>query len=353
MIPKVTSQWILESAIGSKGLKLVHNVSIPQLAEHDVLMKVHAVALNSRDNQIANGKYMFKSKGAVIPCSDCAGEIKAVGSKVSRFQPGSRAASTFHPRWHYGRLSSRDQLSQLGVLEDGVLKQYAVFHEDSLVALPGNVNFLEGCTLPGAAVTAWSALFGSNRPCKPGDIVLIQGSGGVSLFACQFAHAAGATVIATTGALGGEREQRLRALGAKEVVSYRDPKWGSKVKNLTPSGRGVDFIIETSGAGDQDARCLAVGGQIAAIGGNGASGGNVFDMRAIVGEVRKITVGNREQFEEMNRAIEGCKIRPVVDEKTFGWTEARAAFDYAESGKMWGKVVIRVADGNDAIQGKL
>lgn len=296
---------------------------------------------------------MFKARTPIIPCSDCAGEIKATGSKVTRFRTGSRVASTFHPRWHAGRLSTQSQLSQLGALEDGVLKQYAVFHEDALVPLPASLSFEEGATLPGAAVTAWSALFGGSRGCKPGDVVLTQGSGGVSLFACQFARAAGATVLATTGELGGERERRLRALGAKDVVSYRGNDWGKKVKSLTLGGRGVDFIIETSGAGEQDARCLAIGGQIAAIGGNGASGGNVFDMRGTIGEVRKITVGNREQFEEMNRAIEACGIHPVVDEKAFSYADVREAFDYAESGKMWGKVVIRVSEEKNPTMEKL
>ena len=287
---------------------------------------------------------MISPKTPVVPCTDCAGTITAIGSKVTRFQNGSRAASTFHPRWHSGRPSSRQQLSQIGSLEDGVLKQYAVFHEDALVPLPRNLSFREGSTLPCAALTAWNGLFGGSRWCKPGDIVLVQGSGGVSLFACQFAKAAGASVIATTGELGGEREKTLRALGAKEVVSYRDQSWGQKVRSLTPDARGVDFIIETSGAGDQDARCLAIGGQIAAIGGSGASGGNVFDMRATFGELRRITVGSRQHFEEMNRAIEGCDIHPVVDEKAFGFEEAREALEYAGSGKMWGKVVIQVDD---------
>jgi NADPH:quinone reductase-like Zn-dependent oxidoreductase len=266
-----------------------------------------------------------------------------VGSLVRRFQIGSRCAATFHRNWLSGRLTSPSQLSGIGAYEDGVLRQYIVLHEDELVELPSNLSFIEASTLPCAAVTAWHALFYGSRSCKPGDVVLVQGSGSVSLFACQFARVAGATVIATTGKLGGEREDSLEKLGASTVLSYRDEDWGSKVKAAS-GGRGVDFIVEVSGSADQDAKALALNGHIAVIGGLGAGGQSTFDMKVTLGEVRRIFTGSREQFEDMCRAIEANDIRPIVDAKIWRFEEARQAFDHAASGSMWGKVVIQVAD---------
>lgn len=224
-----------------------------------------------------------------------------------------------------------------------MLRQYAVFHEDELVAIPSNYSFVQASTLPCAALTAWNALFCGSVGLKPGDVVLTQGSGGVSLFAIQFARAAGATVISTTGQLGGEREAHLRRLGAKVVLSYRDSDWGKQAKAAT-GGRGVDFIVEVSGAAEQSAAALRIGGQIAVIGGAGGSGGSAFDMRITMGELRRVAVGNRDQFEDMNRAIEANGIEPVVDKTVWRFEQAKEAFEYAQSGKMTGKVIVQIAD---------
>ncbi|KAF8857604.1 NAD(P)-binding protein [Acephala macrosclerotiorum] len=337
--PTTTSQWILESFTGSSGLKLQQNVPLPAIGPYDVVLKVYAASINSRDNQITKAKPTLP----VVPLSDCAGTIIATGASVTRFQPGSRVAATFHRKWLSGRLTSLSETSQLGAKQDGVLRQYIVLHEDELVAIPSGLSFVEASTLPCAALTAWNALFCGSRSCKPGDVVLVQGSGGVSLFAIQFARAVGATVIATTGQLGGEREEKLKALGASTVLSYRDEDWGYQAKAAT-GGRGVDFIIEMSGSGNQDAKAIAFNGQIAVIGGLGGGGSAMFDMRVTLAELRRIFTGSREQFEEMNRAIEGNGIRPVVDSKVWGFEEAREAFDHAALGKMWGKVVIKVAN---------
>jgi NADPH:quinone reductase-like Zn-dependent oxidoreductase len=170
----------------------------------------------------------------------------------------------------------------------------------------------------------------------------VQGSGGVSLFALQFARMAGATVIATTGELGGDREAKLRELGAKTVLSYRDADWGKQAKEAT-GGRGVDFIVEVSGAAEQSAVALRLGGQIAIVGGLSASGGSLFDMRKTLGELRRIFTGSREDFENMNRAIEANGIEPIVDSKVWKFEQAKEALEYAAGGKMFGKVVIQVA----------
>ncbi|KUJ23453.1 NAD(P)-binding protein [Mollisia scopiformis] len=341
--PSTTSQWILESFTGPPGLRLQHDIPLPALGPNDVVLKVRAASLNSRDNQITLNKYVSEPVLPVVPLSDCAGTIIATGKSVKRFQVGSRCAATFHRKWLFGRLTSPSQTSKLGSDEDGVLRRYIILNEEDLVEIPSSLSFAEASTLPCAALTAWNALFCGSRPCKPGDAVLVQGSGGVSLFACQFARAVGATIIATTGELGGEREEKLKALGASKVLSYRDKDWGSQVRAAT-GGRGVDFIIEVSGSGDQDAKAIALNGQIAVIGGLGGGGSAIFDMRVTMAELRRIFTGSREQFEDMNRAIEVNKIGPIVDSKVWRFEDAREAFDHAASGKMWGEVVINMAD---------
>jgi NADPH:quinone reductase-like Zn-dependent oxidoreductase len=290
---------------------------------------------------------MWKISPPVVPASDCAGVVIDMGVSVKRVSLGSRCAATFHRGWLAGRLISQSQASSIGAGDDGVLRQYIVLSEEEVVEIPASLDFVAASTLPCAALTAWNALFCGSRSCRPGDNVLVQGSGGVSLFACQFARAVGATVIATTGELGGEREQKLKELGASFVVSYREADWGSQVKSLT-GGHGADIIVEVSGSGEQDAKALSLNGQIAVIGGLGAGGSSTFDMRVTLGELRRIMVGSREQFEDMNRATEAQGIRPVVDSKTWTFDEVREAYKHAATGKMWGKVVINVAEDRTA-----
>lgn len=287
---------------------------------------------------------MWGVKTPVTPCTDCSGIIIATGNKVTRFALGDRVAATFHRGWLFGRAfpSSVAQFSQAGAHEHGVLTRHAIFSQEHLVAVPDYLSFEEASTLPCAGLTAWSSLFGGSETLKPGNVVLIQGSGGVSLFAAQFARVAGARVIATTSKPDSDRGQRLLALGVSDVVSYMDAGWGQQVKRLT-RGRGVDFIVETSGSGHEDRDAIAVGGHIAVVGGEGASGKNSFDMRTTLANVRKVTVGSRELFEEMMRAMETCEIRPVLDSKIFTFAEAEAAFRYAAQGSNWGKIVIKIA----------
>jgi NADPH:quinone reductase-like Zn-dependent oxidoreductase len=280
---------------------------------------------------------MWKISLPVVPASDCAGVVIDMGVSVKRVSLGSRCAATFHRGWLAGRLISQSQASSIGAGDDGVLRQYIVLSEEEVVEIPASLDFVAASTLPCAALTAWNALFCGSRSCRPGDNVLVQGSGGVSLFACQFARAAGATVIATTGELGGEREQKLKELGASFVVSYREADWSSQVKSLT-GGHSADIIVEVSGSGEQDAKALSLNGQIAVIGGLGAGGSSTFDMRVTLGELRRIMVGSREQFEDMNRAIEAQGIRPVVDSKTWTFDEVREAYKHAATGKMWGRL---------------
>jgi NADPH:quinone reductase-like Zn-dependent oxidoreductase len=293
------------------------------------------------------GTYLTPPKTPVIPFTDAAGEIIAVGSGVSQFEPGARCISTFHPRWLSGYVaSSMSQLTNIGATSDGVIRQYIVFNEDALVPVPTHLSYEEAATLPCAGVTAWSALFGGRRGIRPGDCVLVQGSGGVSLFALMFAKAAGAFVIATTRELGGKREKKLKELGADVVLSYRDDDWGTQAKNASPARRGADFIVETSGAGQQNSKALAMGGSIAAVGGgNGGGGSSMLNVREFgPTDIRRLTVGSREQFEEMNRAMEVNALRPVVDQKFWRFRELKEMLDYARTGKVWGKVVVTVCE---------
>jgi NADPH:quinone reductase-like Zn-dependent oxidoreductase len=285
---------------------------------------------------------MWGYKPGIVPTSDCAGSVLAVGGAVTRVTIGSRIAAIFHRKWLKGELTSIADASQIGAHSDGVLRQYAVFSEEELVLIPSHLSFTEASTLPCAAVTAWNSLFCGRNSVKPGDVLLTQGSGGVSLFAIQFAKAAGATVIATTGKLGSERETLLRQVGANIVLSYRDSDWGEQAKVAT-DGRGVDFLLELSGAAAQSAAAIRVGGEIIVIGGSEGSGGSLFDMRLVLGELRRVAVGSREQFESMNRAITACSLRPVVDKASWSFEQAREALQHAESGKVAGKIVIKIA----------
>ncbi|KAF2663397.1 GroES-like protein [Microthyrium microscopicum] len=343
--PTKTSQWVIDSCTGTSGLQLQHDIPLPSIGQHDVLVKIHAASLNARDIQILANKYMWGVTTPVVPLTDCAGQVLSIGSSVTRFKAGDRCASTFHSKWISGNMKSLAQVSQVGAHTDGVLRHYAVFNEEELVKIPSHLSYEEASTLPCAAVTAWNALFGGSTPCKPGDVVLTQGSGGVSLFANQFARAAGAKVIATTGELGGEREAVLEELGATTVLSYRDSDWGIKAKEAT-GGRGVDIVVEVSGAGEQSAKAIRLGAQIIVIGGSSGSGPSMFDMRSTMGEVRRITVGSRDMFEDMNRAIDVNGIKPVLDPKIWGFNEVKKAYEYAETGNHKGKVVIRIVEGS-------
>jgi NADPH:quinone reductase-like Zn-dependent oxidoreductase len=226
-----------------------------------------------------------------------------------------------------------------------MLTEFAVVSEEAIVHIPAHLSFEEAATLPCAAVTAWNALTGA-RPPLPGETVLTLGSGGVSLFALQFAKLAGARVIATTSSY--EKAARLKALGADEVINYQvTPDWEVAVRELT-RGLGVDHIVEVGGAGTlgKSLKSAAADGQIAVVGGL-ANQVSTVDMRAISSSVvtmRRIAVGSRAQFVAMNRAVAASRLRPVID-RVFPFADALAAFRYYEAGRYFGKVVISQGHG--------
>ncbi len=313
----------------------------PEPGPGEVVVRVRAMSLNRRDLSIVRGIYPLPARPDVIPLSDGAGEIVAVGSGVRRFALGDRVASTYFPRWRDGRLDA-DVVDQPGCTLDGLLAEYAAFDEQALVRIPPHLSFAEAATLPCAALTAWSAVT-EGRPVLPGETVLTLGTGGVALFALQFAKAGGARVIATTSSEA--KAGRLRALGADEVVNYRAmPDWDRAVRALT-AGRGVDKIVETGGADtlERSLRVGAYGSEIALVTAVGLRRTTVeIDGPLLAGSLvtlRRLFVGSRAAFEAMNRALDLHRIRPVID-RAFAFSEAKEAYRYFAEGTHMGKVVI-------------
>jgi alcohol dehydrogenase len=313
----------------------------PRPGLREVLMRVRASALNYRDLMVLKGGGRGPTKLGVIPLSDGAGEAAAIGDGVTRVKVGDRIAGCFHPRWFGGPIRTEYLTDRLGANLDGVLAEYAVLSEEALVHVPSHISFEEAATLPCAAVTAWVALTGHRR-VTAGDTVLIQGSGGVSVFALQFARVLGAQVIATTSTA--VKAERLKALGAAEVINYTEtPNWDEKARELT-GGRGVDRVVEIGGPGTiaMSLKALAVGGHVSLIGASLSSSGTGLDPLLLTGRgitLGSISVGSRTHFEAMNRAIEMHRLRPVID-RTFPFAEAKEAYRYFEGRRHFGKVVI-------------
>lgn len=313
----------------------------PQPQRGEVLVRVHAVSLNFRDLAIMRGRYPRKAVPGLIPTSDAAGEIVAVGEGVTAFNAGDRVMGAFHPRWFGGEMPSTIQTDSYGAENDGWLCELKAVSQEAVVKLPDRLSYEEGCALPCAGLTAWTAL-GGQTPIRAGHTVLVQGSGGVSVFALQLARAVGATVVATTSSIA--KAQQLKALGASEVVNYRDdPEWARSVHKLT-GGRGVDRVVEVGGPGTigQSLRAVAVGGEIASIGflSTDNPGIDFFALKASGANFRNITVGDRAGLLELSRAVEASGLKPVID-RVFAFDEAREAFSHLESGTHFGKVVIR------------
>lgn len=315
----------------------------PSPGPGQVLVKVRAASLNYRDLLVAKGLYSKNLPLPLIPLSDGAGEVVEVGPGVTRVQPGVRVAGIFMQDWPSGEITEAAAKSALGGAIDGVLAEYVVLREGGVVPIPDHLTFEEGATLPCAGVTAWHALFGEGEGLAPGETVLVQGTGGVSLFALQFARLAGARVIATSSS--DEKLERVLALGASDGINYKTtPKWDARALELT-GGRGIDHVVEVGGAGTlpMSLRAVCMGGRISLIGVLTGGAGDVALFPALMKNVRiqGIYVGPRSMFEAMNRAIVQHRLRPVVDH-VFSFEEAPAALRHLESGAHFGKVVIRV-----------
>jgi NADPH:quinone reductase-like Zn-dependent oxidoreductase len=327
---------------GIEALARVERPDPPKPAHRQVLVRVRACALNFRDLGIARGSYRMPVRDNVIPLSDGAGEVVEVGPGVTRCRAGDRVAGNFFQRWPGGEPAPDVHASALGGGIDGMLAEYALLEEDGVVIIPQHLSLEEGATLPCAAVTVWHAMI-EHAKLKAGDTVLLQGTGGVSIFGLQFARAMGIAAIITSSS--DEKLKRARALGAAHGINYKtNPDWEKAAVEFS-GGRGVDHVVEVGGAATltRSFGAIRVGGKITLIGGlsGGASElnpGLIFARRA---NVQGISVGSTQMFMAMNRAIAVNGIKPVID-KIFGFDEAQAAYRHMASGAHFGKIVIKV-----------
>jgi NADPH:quinone reductase-like Zn-dependent oxidoreductase len=331
----------LPQATGIDALTTIE-LPVPKPAHRQVLVKVAACSLNFRDLAIVLGRYRVPVKPDLIPLSDGAGEVVEVGPDVARVKVGDRVASCFFQRWPGGLPAGDTQSSALGGSLDGMLAEYVLLEEEGVVKLPSHLSYQEGACLPCAGVTAWNALVEHGRIIS-GDTILVQGTGGVSMFALQFARLAGASVIATSSS--DDKLVRAKALGATHTINYKTtPDWDKAALDLT-GGRGVDQVVEVGGAGTMAKSLGAIrsGGKVSMIGVlSGAADLNPMLIMGKRANVQGISVGSTQMFEAMNRAITAGALKPVVD-KVFAFDAVREAFRHLQSAQHFGKIVINIA----------
>ena len=336
--------WVLRSNSSTFDLVPIEKVAIDsaRIPQDHVLIRVRAVSLNYRD--LIGWKNLAGRKlDGRVPTSDGAGEVVACGSSVRQFQIADRVAGCFFQAWQSEPFDSKHHKNDLGGTLDGMLQEYVCLPESGVVNVPSHMSFELAATLPCAALTAWYALKCRGN-LQRGQTVLCLGTGGVSIFALQIASELGAKVFITSS--DHKKLAKATELGASETIQYREtPQWGKEVMRLTQD-RGVDHIVEVGGPGtlEQSMQCVAAGGHIALIGvltGFGPPTASLFPLLAKNVRLNGIYVGPRDQFIAMNSFMEKAKMEPVID-RYFEFNEAQQAFEYLESGKHFGKVVIRV-----------
>ena len=312
----------------------------PRPGPGEILVRLRASSLNYRDLMIVQNPVSRGISLPLIPNSDGAGEVVEVGPGVDRFKAGDRVAGTFFQRWISGPITAQAMASALGGAIDGVLAEYAVLQADGAVAVPDHLSFEDAATLPCAGLTAWHILV-EMAGLTAGETVLVLGTGGVSIFALQFAVARGARAIVTSSS--DEKLARASELGAWATVNYRtNPDWEQEVAALT-DGRGVDVVAEVGGGGtlEKSIAAVQIGGAIGLV---GVLTGGRIDPTAVMRKsirLQGIYVGSREMFENMNRTIAAERIKPVVDRR-FPFDEARAAFHNMRGAGHFGKIVVTI-----------
>jgi NADPH:quinone reductase-like Zn-dependent oxidoreductase len=329
---------VLESAYGIENLRVIEKPD-PEPGPGQIVVDITAATLNYRDLATVTAP---SGRTPFVPCSDGGGVVSAIGDGVTRVKVGDHVAPLFFQDWFAGDPTPAGLAGALGGTLDGVLQQKVLLSEQGVTAVPAGYTDEEAATLPCAALTAWRGLVVQGQ-VKSGDVVVVQGTGGVSIFGLQFAKAAGATVIVTSSS--DEKLERAKALGADHLINYRStPDWAREVRRITDK-RGADHVIEVGGAGtfEQSLNAIRLGGKIAVI---GILGGFVKDLNVAAifranAFIHGVTVGSRDHFESMTRAIEANGIKPVIDRR-FTLDESRDAFENMKAGAHFGKIVIAV-----------
>ncbi|MGV3484309.1 MAG: zinc-dependent alcohol dehydrogenase family protein [Planctomycetaceae bacterium] len=329
----------------SQGIDALQCIELPEPSpKHGELkIRMHAASLNYRDLGILQGGYFRNDTQPVIPLSDGAGEVVEIGEGVTRFRIGDRVSPIFVRDWIAGPPSDAALRSGLGGGIDGVLAEYIVAPEQSVVAIPSSLSYAEAATLPCAGVTAWHALNESSGFCS-GQTVLLLGTGGVSIFALQLAKTAGARTVITSS--NDEKLSRAKGLGADETVNYkRIPDWDKVVLRLT-GGEGVDHVVEVGGPGtlERSLRSTKVGGQVHLIGVLDSPTSKVSPLISVFNllTIRGIYVGSRVMHERLLAAITATNLKPVID-RSFAFADAREAYGWFATQQHFGKVVIEFA----------
>jgi NADPH:quinone reductase-like Zn-dependent oxidoreductase len=329
---------------GGAGIDALTKVERPQPkpGHRQVLVKVAACSLNFRDLGIVRGTYRVPVPDNIVPLSDGAGEVVEVGSDVRRAKVGDKVAGCFFQRWSGGEAPPDAHATALGGGVDGMLAEYVVLEEDGVVKIPAHLSLDEAATLPCAAVTVWHAMMEHGKMIA-GQTVLLQGTGGVSVFGLQLAHAMGMQSVITSSS--DEKLAKAKTLGASHAINYKTtPDWEKSAMEFT-QGRGVDHVVEVGGQGTltRSFGALKIGGKISMIG-NLSGAATELNPGLIMGRranIQGISVGSTQMFEALNRAIAASKIKPVID-KVFGFDDVKAAYNHMAAGAHFGKIVIRV-----------
>jgi len=326
---------------GIEHLKQI-TVDDPTPGSGQVLVKLNAASINYRDFMICAGQFAPPEDLPIVPLSDGAGEIVAVGDRVTSLEIGDHVSPLFFPHWMSGDALGDERAVSTGLEADGCLREYGVFDEQGVVKNPAHLSDEQAACFPCAGLTAWSALVGVSS-VQPGDTVLVLGTGGVSIFALQFAKALGARVIVTSSS--DEKLARARALGADDLINYREvPEWGAAAKALT-DGRGVDVVIEVGGTNTlgQSFGAVRRGGHIPVIGALAGAQMDilVYDLIMTNAHVHGISVGHRQGYEAMMRFVDQQQIFPVID-RTYGFDEAADAIHDIDKGGHFGKLTVMI-----------
>ncbi|OGX91869.1 zinc-dependent alcohol dehydrogenase family protein [Hymenobacter coccineus] len=313
----------------------------PEVRAHEVKIQVKAVSLNFRDWALANGRFGYPGEVLpMIPFSDAAGVVAAVGAGITHLKAGDRVAANFFPDWHDGTFSAAKTFRSLGGSTDGVLAEYVTFPAGAVVKVPDSFSFEEAAAFPCAGVTAWHALVEQGQ-LRPTHTVLLQGTGGVSIFGLQIAKLFGARVIITSGS--DEKLAQAKAMGADELINYKTtPDWDEQVRALT-GGEGADFVVEVAGQLARSLRALKPGGTLFPIGGVDPSdeAPNLRTVSLATQRIQGIYVGSTQMLHDLLQSFDRNQLKPVISH-TFAFHEAKEALAHMGSGAHFGKIVVRV-----------